>query len=371
MDGEKIMAVEDDTFNGERIALFCARNESCSFDNVIILDPPSKPIVGVNIVDEDLNIADSTGHKAGEYFVSGGGTLDVSGVVTNDTDIGGIEFVVDEGSAGEMSETAIAAPYSAQFNFSPAGNHDVRAWLLDGALQRLPDAEAADELPLVDVNGIHLVGLRDDITAGLRDDNPGDDISLDGRNTGGGYQSVLNDLLTAGNLKPVTVLDEGNSGETSFGGAARIEQVLARTPAAQGYLVFYGVNDAIAGVTKDAFKTNMQQIITAVRDAGKAIFLAKAPPDLIDSVRDARIEEYNAAIVELVNNQANGFVGYAPPDFHAYFSDPLNGPDPSSVNDLMAADNLHPNGEGYRSMARLWCLELKGQLGIRIDMACP
>ena len=364
MDGEKIMAVEDTTFSGERIALFCARNESCNFDNVFILDPPSAPVVG-------MNIADGTSHKSSGYFVNGSGTLDISAVVSDETVIGGIEFVVDDGSAGEMSETAIAAPYSAQFNFSSAGNHEFRAYLLGDSLQRLPDAEAMDKLPQVGVNGFHLVGLGDDITAGLKDDDPSDDVSLDGRNTGGGYQSVLNDLLTAATLKPVTVLDEGNSDETSFGGVARIEQVLARTPAAQGYLVFYGINDAIAGVTREAFKANLQQIITAVRGAGKAIFLAQAPPDLADAARNAIIQEYNVAIAELVNDVANGFIGYAPPDFHTFFSDPLNGPDPSTVNDLMAADNRHPNGEGYRSMATLWCRALRGQLGMPFNMTCP
>jgi lysophospholipase L1-like esterase len=270
-----------------------------------------------------------------------------------------------------LSETAIIAPYSAQFTLTSAGNHDVRAYLLDSALQRLPNAEAMEELPQVGVNGIHLVGLGDDITAGLRDDNPGDDISLDGRNSGGGYQSVLNDLLTAGNLTPVTVLDEGNSGETSSRGAAHTEQVLARTPAAQGYLVFYGVNDAIAAVTAGAFKVNLQQMITAIRVAGKGVFLAQAPPDLADPARNALIQEYNVAIAELVNDPSNGFIGYAPPDFHTYFSDPSNGPDPSTVNDLMAADNIHPNGEGYRSMATLWCRALRGQLGMPFNMACP
>jgi len=364
MDGEKVMAVEDDTFSGGRVALFCARNESCNFDNVFILDPPSQPIVG-------MNIADGGGHKSGEYFVTGSGALDVAAVVTDDTSIGGIQFVVDEGSAGELSETVIAAPYNAQFNFLIADSHDIRAYLLDDTLQRLPDSEAVEELPQVGVNGLHLIGLGGRITAGLRDNDSNDDISLDGRNTGGGYQTVLNDLLTAGNLKPVTVLNEGNADETSFGGAARIDQVLARTPAAQGYLAFYGLSDTFSGVTKDAFKANLQQMITAVRNTGKAIFLAKAPPDLVDAVQDARIQEYNAAVTELVNDPANGFVGYTPPDFHTYFSDPANGPDPSTVNDLMAADNRHPNGEGYRAMAALWCRELRGQLGLPFDMVCP
>jgi lysophospholipase L1-like esterase len=72
-----------------------------------------------------------------------------------------------------------------------------------------------------------------------------------------------------------------------------------------------------------------------------------------------------------VNDPANGFIGYVPPDFHTYFSDPSNGPDPSTVNDLMAADKRHPNGEGYRTMAALWCRELRGQLGMPFDMSCP
>lgn len=363
MDGEKILSAEDNSFSGGLLTLFCTRNESCSFDNVVILDPTGNPVLGANIVD-------GVGHTSGEYFVSADGTLDVSAVVTNDTSIGGVEFLVDEGSVGELSETAIAAPYSVQFNLTSSGSHDISAYLLDGSLQRLPETEARVELPGVGVNGVHLVSLGDEITAGLRDNDPVDDISLDERNTGAGYQSVLNDLLTAGNLKPVTVLDEGNAGDTSLRGAQQIEAVLTRTPEARGYLVLYGINDAIAAVSKEDFKANVQQIITAVRGAGKGIFLAQAPPDLTDSVRDARIQAYNIAIAELVNDPANGFVGYAPPDFHTYFSDSLNGPDTSSVNDLMTAGTPYPNGEGYRSMATLWCIALRGQLGMRFDMSC-
>jgi lysophospholipase L1-like esterase len=352
MDGEKIMAVEDASFSSGQIALFCARNESCSFDNVFILDPLSAPIIG-------MNIADGGGHKSGEYFVSAGGTLDVSATVTDGTDIGGVEFVVDEGIAAELSETDITLPYGTQFNFTAAGDHDVRAYLLDSSLQRLSDTEAVDELPQVGVNGIHLVGLGDSITAGLRDDDPGDDISTDGRNTGRGYQAVLNDHLTADNgSKPVTVLDEGDSGETSGEGVMRIQAVLNRTPATQGYLLIYGANDSGGGSpsSKAVFKANMQQMIDAIRAAGKEIYLSKAPPHLSNTVRDNLIVQYNDAIQELVNDAGNGFSGYTPPDFHTYFSN-----NPSEM-----FDDLHPDGTGYQSMARLWCESLNGQAG----MAC-
>jgi lysophospholipase L1-like esterase len=304
-----------------------------------------------------MNIADGSGHRSGEYFVSTGGTLDVAATLTDGTGIGGVEFVVDEGLAAELSETAIALPYSAQFNFTAAGDHDVRAYLLDDSLQRLANSGAVDELPQLGVNGIHLAGLGDSITSGLKDDDPVDDISADGRNTGRGYQSFLNNLLTADNgSKPVTVLDEGNPGETSGEAATRIGAVLNRTPAAQGYLLIYGANDSGGGTpaSKAVFKANMQQIIDAVRAAGKQIYLAKAPPHLGDTVRDDLIVEYNDAIQELVDDGNNGFSGYTPPDFHTFFT---NTPQ-------QMADDLHPNGKGYRSMARMWCESLNGQAGM-------
>jgi lysophospholipase L1-like esterase len=349
MDGEKILAVEDASFGAGSIALFCARNESCNFDNVIMLSSPGDPIVG-------MNIADSSGHRSGEYFVSAGGTLDVLAMVTEGAGIGGVEFVVDEGLAGAQSVIDEFEPYRELFNFTAAGDHDVRAYLLDSSLQRLPDdTEAMQALPQVGVNGIHLVGLGDSITAGLRDDDSSDDISADARNTGSGYQPVLNGLLTSDNgSKPVTVLDEGDSGETSAEAAARIGAVLDRTPAAQAYLAFYGANDSggTTPVSKAVFKGNMQTIINDVTAAGKKIYLAKAPPHLGDTTRDNLIVQYNDAIDELVIE--NGFSGYTPPDFHSYF---LN-------NQSEMFDDLHPNGTGYQSMARLWCLSLDGQAGM-------
>lgn len=70
-------------------------------------------------------------------------------------------------------------------------------------------------------------------------------MSSDTRNTGGGYEPVLNDYLSAYNGgKPVTVINDGNSGELTSTGAGRIGVVLARTPAVQAYLVGYGTNDS-------------------------------------------------------------------------------------------------------------------------------
>ncbi len=371
----KVMAVEDNenalNNNDYRVALFCARNESCSFEKLIVLSPPTLPVVGVNIVD-------GPGHASGEYHVDTAGSLDLVAVVTDDTDVTEVEFVIDEGQGGEISFTdSDGAPYMANFNLLAEGNHNVRTYLRD-ASGRLGNAGAVEELPQVGVSGIYLVGIGDSITSGLRDAVLGnatytnDNISTDGRNTGGGYQSILNNLLTDANATPVTVLNEGNAGETSAEGSDRIDAILARTPAAQGYLMIYGANDSsnsvltpsgtglscddiVAFATCDSgylgsFKHNVQIIINAVNAAGKTMILGKAPPHLAIASRNTTIAEYNVVIDELMI--ANGFIGYAAPDFQAYFT-----ANPGE----MTVDGLHPNGIGYSSMADGWCKTLNGR----------
>jgi hypothetical protein len=92
----------------------------------------------------------------------------------------------------------------------------------------------------------------------------------------------------------------------------------------------------------------MQRIINAVTAAGKMVFLGKTPPHMTDTTRDSRIQEYNAVIDELIDE--NGFTPYTAPDFHAYFS-----AHPGEMHDA-----LHPNGAGYKSMADGWCKHLNG-----------
>ena len=370
-DDVKIMAVEDNTGplnnNDYRIGLLCARNESCSFDTLNVLSPPidpfsgvpSNPIVGANIDDDGFCCGE---HTSGEYYVDTAGSLDITAVVTDDTNITGIEFEVD-GDTGSAQIDAVA-PYTATFGSLTQGEHTVRVFLRDGG-GRLSGAAAMAELPQVGVSGIHLVGLGDSITGGLRDTDTSDDVSADGRNTNGGYQPVLNNLLTADNGgKPVTVLDEGNPGETSAEGAVRMAAMLERTPAAQGYLAIYGANDSGLSTPSGlglysgdggyvgSFKDNMQQMIDAAVGAGKAIYLAKTLPHTGDVVRDALLQQYNLVIDELVTD--NGF-GYTPPDFHTYFT---------AESGTEMFDTLHPNGLGYKTMAEMWCTALNGQAGI-------
>jgi lysophospholipase L1-like esterase len=374
IDGTQVMATEDATYSSGKIAFFCAVNPSCSFDNLMVTTAPSDdPMPGLNLPDSS-----SHAHASGEYFVTPGNTLDVAGMTTVATGIGGMEFVLDEGTGNEVSQTDFNPPYSSQFSAFVPGEHAITAYLLDTSSVRLTSGSASVIMPRLGMEGIHLYAMGDSITFGLFDNIAADDISIDTRNTGGGYTPVLNDYLSVYNDDiPITVINDGNSGELTSTGAGRIGMVLARTPAAQAYLIGYGTNDSggsmplmsgLGMIPGDAgyagtYKDYLQQIIDAVvppppTGAGKLVFFAKIPPYLSNSTRDAKIQEYNQVIDELVtqlkNDYPSSYLSYTPPDFHSYFmANPVE----------MASDLIHPNGSGYQSMGRLWCEALNGLQG--------
>jgi len=189
--------------------------------------------------------------------------------------------------------------------------------------------------------GAYYVAIGDSITFGSNDDYPPDNTSLDGRNTGGGFEPILNNLLTAANGYPHNVVNEGISGDTSANGVGQISTTLSNNPSAKYFLVMYGTNDgkfANGPVSSAAYKANMQAIINAIKNAGKTPYLAKVPYSSSPAVDDSRIQAYNVAIDQLVVE--NGIL-VTPPDFYNYFK----------ANPGQLADGIHPNGQGYRSMA--------------------
>ena len=176
------------------------------------------------------------------------------------------------------------------------------------------------------LTGETYVAVGDSITIGSHDD-----ISADGI----GYEPIL------GNLLGVMIAKEGVSGDTSADGVVAIDGTLSTFPDANYYLILYGTNDASIPVPKATYKANMQTIIDKIKAAVKTPLLAKVPYASAPGFSDASIQEYNAAIDEL--KVANG-ITVIPPDFYAWFK---THPD-------QLADELHPNGTGYQSMANLW-----------------
>jgi lysophospholipase L1-like esterase len=197
--------------------------------------------------------------------------------------------------------------------------------------------------------GDYYVAVGDSITGGTGDDIPSDDTSSDGRNTGGGFEPILNDLLTLNKGYPHTVVNEGVGGDTSADGASWISTTLLNHPSAKYYLVMYGTNDADINtpVSRESYKNNMQTILSAILAAGKIPYLAKVPYTTDPLTSTTIIQEYNVVIDELASE--NGITTFtAPNDFYTYFKN----------NPGELPDGIHPNGAGYQSMAALWLTAL-------------
>ena len=207
------------------------------------------------------------------------------------------------------------------------------------------------------------VAFGDSITKGVGDN----DLT-----NGKGYPPLLEDAL--GNAY-LTIVNAGQAGEKASGGASRLASVLSQHPNVSLVLIQYGTNDARDNVSVNDFKNNMQQIITAVKNAGAKPLLAKIPigytgtgllsppcdasSDSAQAV-DQRIREYNQAIDDLVySNNIEIAPGkrFIPPDFYTNFK--MTSVDTSGKS-VEYYDCFHPNDVGYQSMARWWFYALKG-----------
>ncbi len=283
----------------------------------------------------------------------------------------GVKFLRDGGlSQGGDESFDYSAPFSASFGGPGIGEHQLEAQIVDASGARVPGARTQHQINRVGV-GDYYVAIGDSITFGVGDDIAGDNASADGRNDGGGFTPILNDLLTTQRVRPHTVENEGVPGDTSAGGLLALPSVLTQHPEAQRYLVKYGMNDAKPflpvpsglGLTAcDAgypgtFKDNMLRMVNLIQASGRALIIAKINvaladgagatelyPDPDQGARSLLIKDFNLVIDELADNPVNGLT-VAGPDFYTYFL---------ANYGAEYSDPIHPNGLGYQSMASLW-----------------
>ena len=278
----------------------------------------------------------------------------------------GVKFVMD----GSAEIFDYEEPFESDF-YVLAGNHVIEAYLMENGEEMFGNS-THDTVSNVAV-GDYYVAVGDSITYATGDYDFSDDISSDGRNTGGGYTPILMDRLAIESGYPHYIANEGGPGDESADGPPLVGDVLLpKYPEAQWFLIQYGTNDACGifpvpsglGLLEGesgyagSFKDNMQQIITAVQEAGKEACLAKPPmlrglspfsapfDDPENNPRNQLLTEYNAVIDGLV---AYNGIQVEPPNFYDYFKYHLSDE---------YYDNLHPNGEGYKSMADMWYNQL-------------
>jgi len=163
---------------------------------------------------------------------------------------------------------------------------------------------------------------------------------------------VLGDSLTAGYNLPqdkafpvqleaalreaghaVTVLNAGASGDTTAGGLARLDWVLAEEPDAA--IVALGGNDGLRGLDPEQTRENLTAIVRRLKSEEIQVLIAgmKAPPNLGRDYGEA----FNAVFPEVAERTA---VLFYPFFLEGVAADPA----------LNQADGIHPTAEGVAVM---------------------
>lgn len=167
----------------------------------------------------------------------------------------------------------------------------------------------------------------------------GDSISAGyGIDVGQGWVNLLQQKFNRQKIDYV-ISNEGISGDTSAGGLARIDQVLARHKPAI-VLLELGANDGLRGLTPQAMKGNLTEIVHRCRKAGAEVLLLgmKIPPN------------YGKRYIEMFFNIY--------PQLSAELKVPLVPFILEQVAlkpELMQADGLHPNTLGQPMIVdKIW-----------------
>ena len=139
---------------------------------------------------------------------------------------------------------------------------------------------------------------------------------------------------------PIKAVNAGLSGETTAGAARRIDWVL-RTPA-DLVVIEGGANDALRGLSPDAARSNLEQVIAAVRrkqPAAKIVLVQmEAPPNF----GAAYTRSFRTIYADIARKEGIPLLPFL-----------LNGV--AGIPRLNQADGIHPNLAGERIVAdNLW-----------------
>lgn len=190
-----------------------------------------------------------------------------------------------------------------------------RAWALFALLALASTAVIDNAAAAAEVV---IVALGDSLTAGF------------GVDAGAAFPSQLEAALAANGVA-ARVINAGVSGDTSAGGRARLDWVLADDP--DLVIVELGANDGLRGLDPGAMRANLDDILARLRARGvKALLTGMlAPPNLGPDYG----AEFNGTFPALA--ETYGVV------FYPFFLDGV-----AARPQLNQADGIHPNSAGVR-----------------------
>jgi acyl-CoA thioesterase-1 len=133
----------------------------------------------------------------------------------------------------------------------------------------------------------------------------------------------------------VRVINAGISGATTSGGLARLEWVMKSNP--KIVVIALGANDGLRGRPVEKMRENLDNMIRYAKDNGAKVVLAGMR--LPTSYGKAYREDYEAAFSSLAEEHQLVFIPFL-----------LEGV--AGNRALNLADNIHPNEEGHKVMAK-------------------
>jgi acyl-CoA thioesterase-1 len=171
-------------------------------------------------------------------------------------------------------------------------------------------------------SGPRVVFLGDSLTAGygLAEDQA--------------FPALLGELLEQEG-RPVEVVNAGVSGDTTAGGLARVDWILAQAP--EVVVVGLGGNDALRGLPLDGTEENLREIVTRCQASGARVLLLgmrmlpNYGPDYVrrfESIYPRLAKELDVPLVPFLLAKVGG------------------------VRRLNQDDGIHPTAEGQRLVAQ-------------------
>ncbi len=139
----------------------------------------------------------------------------------------------------------------------------------------------------------------------------------------------------------VRLINAGVSGDTTAGGAARVEWTL--TPEVDGMIVALGGNDLLRGIDPAVSRANIEKILIVAQQADVDVLLVgmKAPGNFG--------AEYKSAFDAIYPDLSGAYDSLYAEDFLAGLDAES---DPNAARKFMQPDGIHPNAEGVTLIVR-------------------
>lgn len=155
-------------------------------------------------------------------------------------------------------------------------------------------------------------------------------------NTNEAYTGVLQQKIDSLGLE-YTVINSGVSGETTAGGKSRIDWVIKQQP--NIFILELGANDGLRGVALTETRSNLQAIITTVKEKSPETTIILAGMQLPPNMGSEYTTEFKALFKDIATKNNIEFI--------PFILENVGG-----IASLNQRDGIHPNVEGHKIVAK-------------------